>query len=92
MEEEAYALREPAGYTDEVYREISRGMKAHMRKDGRITQGGAGCVCAVDEGEEGKAAVEHWDDISGKPLEKEGMKKARAEEMEEFKTHGVYEK
>eukprot|EP00974_Lingulodinium_polyedra_P037854 3629949-Lingulodinium_polyedra.AAC.1 len=56
VEEEASESREPAGYTDEVYREIARGMKAQMRKDGRITQGGTGCVCAVDEGEEGKEA------------------------------------
>eukprot|EP00974_Lingulodinium_polyedra_P030285 2915375-Lingulodinium_polyedra.AAC.1 len=62
-EEEAYELREPTGYTDDVYREIARGMKSQLRKDGRITQGGAGCVCADDEGGEGKGAVEHWDYI-----------------------------
>ena len=34
----------------------------------------------------------YWDEVSGKALDPEGVKKARKEEMEEFKRHGVYVK
>ena len=33
---------------------------------------------------------EFWDDLSGKPLNPELVRKARAEEMSEYARHGVY--
>ena len=33
-----------------------------------------------------------WDDITGKELDWSGVVAARAEEMVEFRKHGVYEK
>ena len=62
-----------------------------MYLDGRLSDSGIGACCSVDcqlpeyEGE-------FWDDISGKPLNKEGVIRARAEEMQEFKEHTVYVK
>ena len=36
--------------------------------------------------------MKFWDDLSGEELEAEGVRRARAEEMEEFRKHGVYTK
>ena len=33
-----------------------------------------------------------WDDISGEPLDSEGVRRARKDELEEFRRHGVYRK
>ena len=44
-------------------------------------------VCQVQGGE-----TEFWDDLSGKPLDAEKVRKARVEEMGEFAKHQVYEK
>merc|ERR1711873_169630 len=38
------------------------------------------------------SAPEHWDDLSGKPLNPELVKRARLEEMGELAKHRVYEK
>ena len=57
-----------------------------------------GTVCAVDkdwtnQDEDAYYGVqEYWDDMSGKRLEPELVRKARMEEMEEFRKHGVYVK
>ena len=53
-----------------------------------MMRGGLGSVCAVDDYQEGQG---HWDDISGKALGQEGVNKARQDDMEEFRKHGVYE-
>merc|ERR1711873_385171 len=37
-------------------------------------------------------ASEHWDDLSGKPMNPEMVRKARLEEMGELAKHRVYEK
>ena len=50
--------------------------------------GGIGAVGAVDEPQ--WYQEEFWDDISGKKLNSELVYKARAEEIEEFRKHGVY--
>ena len=47
-------------------------------------------VCVVHRGEDGKAYA--WDDVSGSELDPVLTLKARQEEMEQFKKHGVYEK
>ena len=36
-------------YPDELCKEIVRGLKRQMEKDGRMMRGGFGCVCAVDD-------------------------------------------
>ena len=43
--------------------------------------------CQVQGGASG-----YWDDLSGKPLEAELVKKAREEEMAEVRKHNVYKK
>jgi hypothetical protein len=63
------------------------------RADGPIigaTSSDLGCIGSVSQslGEQAK----FWDDMSGEELEGEGVRKAREEEMEEFKKHEVYEK
>ena len=65
-----------------------------MRCDGRLQKGAVGSVCAVDENDRDGdyVEVEYWDEASGKQLDVEGVKKARAEEMGHVRDHGVYVK
>ena len=70
-----------------------------MRDDGRMRKGHGGAMCAVDEGKldwseatEDEAEGRFWDDISGKEMDPEKVRKAREEEMDEYRKHGVYEK
>ena len=64
-----------------------------MRCDGRLQKRAVGSVCAVDENDsdgsdEDYVEVEYWDEASGKQLDVEGVKKARAEEMGHVRDHG----
>ena len=43
-------------------------------------------------GDVGDEWIEYWDDMSGEPLDSEMVRKARQEEMEEFRKHQVYVK
>ena len=43
-------------------------------------------------GEEGGGGERVWDDITGKEMDWDMVVAARAEEMEEFRKHGVYKK
>ena len=76
-------------YPEEPYAEVLRGLMDQMKWEGRIRDTAIGTVFAVEEGE-----VEYmfWDDITGEPLDTEGVIKARTEEMAEFRKHGVYRK
>ena len=47
-------------------------------------------IMAVHRQEDGTAVA--WDDVSGNDLDPEMVLKAREEEMEQFRKHGVYEK
>ena len=47
-------------------------------------------ICVVHREQDGKAYA--WDDVSGSELDHELVLKAREEEMEQFRKHGVYEK
>lgn len=60
-----------------------------MEMDGRLCSTGVGCVFAVEEGE---VEWTFYDDVSGEVLEFDGVIEARAEEIREFKKHGVYTK
>ena len=60
-----------------------------MRKDCRIGQElHIGAVAQEDDSQ----WTQYWDDVSGALLEREGVEKARAEEMMEFRKHNVYTK
>ena len=56
-----------------------------MKADGRIEPGLLGMICPTEEGGE-----EAWDDVTGKRLRIDGVRRARNEEIIEFKKHGVY--
>ena len=47
-------------------------------------------ICAVHREADGKACA--WDDVPGTELDPKLTLKARAEEMEQFRKHEVYEK
>ena len=82
-------------YPEELCKEIVRGLKRQMRKDGRIARGSVGSICSIEDAgieEYEEEFRQYWDDISGKELDPAGVKKAREEEMEEFRKHGVYVK
>jgi hypothetical protein len=85
-------------YPGELCREIIIGLSDQMRMDGRLSPDGIGSMDMIDEPahllEVGYVDdnYTYWDDLSGKPLDKAGVNLARAEEMEEFKRHGVYVK
>ena len=89
--------RQSEVYPEGLCKEIIRGLKDQMRDDGRITSGGLGTVCTVEEykpeNEEMEEEIKrYWDDISGKELDPELVKRARVEEIEEFNKHRVYVK
>ena len=60
-----------------------------MKRDGRYESDKELRLGSVDE-VTGSQRI--WDDISGQELNLEWVKKARAEELKEFKKHGVYTK
>ena len=47
-------------------------------------------ITVVHREEDGKTLA--WDDVTGSELDPKLVLKARTEEMEQFKKHGVYEK
>ena len=61
-----------------------------MEEDGKRIKGGMGTVGSVEEPQ--GMQENFWDDLSGEPLEAEGVRKARQEELEEFRRQGVYRK
>ena len=76
---------------DELCKHILHGLQNQMRNDGRLDYYSIGCMCAVDVGLP-EYEGEFWDDISGKLLNKEGVIRARQDEMKEFREHQVYVK
>ena len=56
--------------------------------DERVVRGDLGSIAAFDK--DGGEAKQYWDDLSGKRLKPELGRKARSEEMSEFRKHGVY--
>ena len=53
--------------------DIIRGLHDQMIWDGRISKTGAGCVCAFEEGDAKEWIF--WDEITGEPLDFEGVGK-----------------
>ena len=63
-----------------------------MVKDNRVSLGQIGCRMQVDEPSDQQIDQVFWDDISGKPLREDLVRKARQEEMGEVIKHRVYVK
>ena len=84
-------------YPERLCKETIRGLKDQMKVDGRMTDEGLGTVCAVEEWKRDEEDYEEdigmfWDDMSGKELNPSLVRKAREDEMEEFRKHKVYVK
>lgn len=80
-------------YPNELCREIIIGLKDQMYKDGRLEAGCLGSLCPIHE--DGTDYQEYkncrfWDDFPGAPLRKEGVIRARKDELEQFRKHTVY--
>ena len=71
-------------YPDELCYRILKGLVNQMKMDGRIQEGCIGMMCPEE-----KTA---WDDQTGEALDWDGVVKARAEEMDEFRRRKVYRK
>ena len=77
--------------------EVLNALMAQMKVDGRIKEGEIGAVIPMEE--DGMRwnwnednAEEFFDDLSGERLDPALVRKARAEEMEEVRKHGLYRK
>ena len=77
-------------YPDKLCKEIVKGLVEQMEVDERISRGELGSIGAFSS--EGSEAKQYWDDLSGKSLNPSLVRKAREEEMAEFRKHGVYVK
>ena len=73
---------------DRLCRNILVGLAEQVERDNRAV--GGGTIGSFDG--ERQEAEEFWDDLSGKKLDPKLVRKAREEEMIEFRKHGVYEK
>ena len=76
-------------YPPKLCRATVTGLIKQMKEDRRITSGDVAAVVPDDKEDD---IQQFWDDISGKPLDIEGVRKARREELEELKKHNVYRK
>ena len=86
-------------FGERMSEELFQALMQQMRNDGRIRDGEIGAVVPTDE--EGLRWIfnlgwngdeEFYDDISGEKLDPELVRRAREEEMEEVRKHGLYEK
>jgi len=76
-------------YPEDLCKEIIRGLRDQMEIDGRLNNTSVGCVFALEQGEK---ELMFYDDVTGEPLDFEGVLKARAEEIAEYRKHNVYSK
>jgi len=76
-------------YPEDLCIEIIRGLRDQMEIDGRLNNSGVGCVFALEQGEK---EFMFYDDVTGEPLDFEGVIRARAEEIAEYRKHNVYSK
>jgi len=80
--------KEAEVYPKELCKEIIKGLIEQMESDKRLIRGGVGAVMpSIDQDYDWE---EFWDNISGKSLNPESVRKGRAEEMEEVRKHQVY--
>ena len=77
-------------YPPKLCKAIIQGLIKQMIQDGRIVAGQIGAIMKDDE--EDYNYQQYWDELSGEPLDTEGVKNARKEEIQEFKRHNVYKK
>lgn len=82
-------------YPNELCREMIIGLKDPMCKDGRLEARCLGSLCPIDEDGKEYQDYQHcefWDELSGAPLRKEGVIRARKDELGQFRKHTVYVK
>ena len=65
-----------------------KGLVEQLEVDERLAGGRLGRIAAFDK--EGIDTKQYWDDLSGKRLNSELVKRAREEGMSEYRKHGVY--
>ena len=79
------------GYDEEeLNRNMICGVRDLMKYDGRLNDTGIGCAFAVEEGE--LQELIFYDDVTGEMLDFDEVMKAWADEIREFRKHGVYRK
>lgn len=76
-------------YLEDLCKEVIRGLREQMIMDGRLTNTGIGCVFAMGEGE---SELMFYDDVTGEVLDFEMAARAREDEVDQFRKHGVYHK
>ena len=83
-------------YPEGICKAIVQGFRKQMIQDGRMMEGGIGIMDKVDEGEQ---TMWEWatdrdiiDDMSGEVLDKELIREARKEEINECRKHRVWKK
>ena len=82
-------------HPDEPCRQIIIGLRDQMMYDQRLGEGMIGAVDKVDDFRIDHALytdAEFYDDISGRPLPKELVIKAREDEIKQVRSRGVYDK
>ena len=87
--------RRAQAYPDELCKQITIGLRDQMIYDQRLGEGMIGAVDKVDDFRINHALytdAEFYDDISGRPLPKELVIKAREDEIKQVRSHGVYDK
>eukprot|EP00969_Alexandrium_andersonii_P018906 825246-Alexandrium_andersonii.AAC.1 len=69
--------------------EVTEGLEEQMKADGRVSHDFQEPTMACDDaGMTQDPYDEAWDDVAGKKLDPGMVRKAREEEMKEFKRHG----
>ena len=76
-------------YPPKLCKAIIEGLVSQMEEDGKIVKGCIGVLMAVDPLDNYR---QFWDDVSGEPLDPEGVLQARKEELVHVHKHEVYRK
>ena len=76
-------------YPPKLCKAIIEGLVSQMEEDGKIEKGSIGVIMAVDPLDNYR---QFWDDVSGDPLDPEGVLQARKEELVHVHKHEVYRK
>jgi hypothetical protein len=79
-------------YEERVHKKIVGALGKTLTRDGRMHRNCIGTLDKVDEDGREYLAQEFWDDISGKALAPESVRKARALEVQYISDHEVYVK
>ena len=76
-------------YPPKLCKAIIEGLVSQMQEDGKIEKGCIGTIMAIDALDD---YTQYWDDVSGEPLDPEGVHQARKEELVHVHRHQVYKK